>query len=93
MNAKPDTSPRNVRISKQKARQGNESAVATIMGYDIPVLADEDYDINSMKTPSSISIYLTWYKKWFNIGRIASSTNNTMVKSFSSIDIITITSI
>ena len=54
MNAKPDTSPRNVRISKQKARQGDESAVATIMGYDIPVLADEDYDMNSMKTPSSI---------------------------------------
>lgn len=54
MNAKPDTSPRNVRITKQKARQGEESAVATIMGYDIPVLADEDWDVNSMKTPSSI---------------------------------------
>eukprot|EP00943_MAST-04B_sp_MAST-4B-sp1_P006800 g6800.t1 len=54
MNAEPDTSPRNVRIAKQKARQGEESAVATIMGYDIPVLADEDWDVNSMKTPSSI---------------------------------------
>ena len=54
MNAQPDTSPRNVRIAKQKARQGEESAVATIMGYDIPVLADEDWDINSMKTPSSM---------------------------------------
>ena len=54
MNAQPDTSPRNVRIAKQKSRQGEESAVATIMGYDIPVLADEDWDINSMKTPSSM---------------------------------------
>ena len=54
MNAKPDVSPRNVRVEKAKARQGDESAVANIMGYDVPVLTDEDWDANSMKTPSSI---------------------------------------
>jgi hypothetical protein len=54
MNAKPDVSPRNVRVEKAKARQGDESAVANIMGYDVPVLTDDDWGANSMKTPSSI---------------------------------------
>jgi hypothetical protein len=54
MHAKPDVTPRNVRVEKQKSRQGEESAVATIMGYDVPVLAEDEWDANSMMTPSSI---------------------------------------